>query len=571
MKTMRRKTTLCIPAFALALILATTTCEQLIISDIGTQDNEGAFVQVTGINGNLPDKILAGYKIDLNEYVTVKPENATYRAIIWKIADPASVGITEDASDGVFTPTTTGPMTVTATVTGGTKTGDFTAPDYTITVIGENDYVAATGITGELPERGFAGVAIDLGGVTVTPSTATYNRIVWTVTSGTITDNKLTASSTGTLTLQGSVLDPKTPRTKDFTLTIMPLSTGWTKAVGIPAQMPGEIQTVCYGNGLFVAGSRENDGRIAWSADGIHWTVINSSQTTFQDIVGQSTLRHFVHVKYLNGKFWAVGGGGHMAYSENGKTWIKVDSPGIERNIVDIAWGEVAGNGVFVAGGDRGTMSYSTDGGITWESNDQDDYFGDGIPHIANVKAIGWGGGRFLAVGQYGRAIYSADGIHWTNISSKTAGIFDSPTDHESGISIAAYSGGQYIIAGLGVIALSTDCENWEPIEMADANYNRDTKYGYINSLVYADGLYVIGGGDGKAAYSTDARHWTPITATRPIFHNFHFINGLAYDGKGTFVAVGATCADPDCSNPWDSIRENDHYGDAGCIAYIRP
>jgi hypothetical protein len=57
----------------------------------------------------------------------------------------------------------------------------------------------------------------------------------------------------------------------------------------------------------------------------------------------------------------------------------------------------------------------------------------------------------------------------------------------------------------------------------------------------------------------------------RPIFHNFHFINGLAYDGNGTFVAVGATCTADPCPNPPESIKESDHNGNAGCIAYIRP
>jgi hypothetical protein len=432
----------------------------------------------------------------------------------------------------------------------------------TATVIVEDVYVAATGITG-VPESGFAGVALDLGGARVVPANATSTNIVWTVISGpaTIADNKLTATSAGTFTVRGAVGEDAW----DFTITIAPMIDGhvasWDKAGGIPAVMPGEIQTVCYGddnegNGVFVAGSREDDGRIAYSPDGVTWTGLDRDQTTFG--------ANFVHVKYLHGKFWAVGGTGHMAWSEDGRTWEKVDSPGITTNIVDIAWGEVAGydDGVFVAGGDRGTMSYSTDGGVTWVNNDQTTHFS--AVQIANVKAIGWGAGRFLAVGQHARAIYSEDGINWTNSSPQTAAIFGS--SHDSGISVAAYGGGQYVIAGSGVVALSSDCETWERIDMAHANFPRGMSYGWINSLVYAEGLYVIGGGDGKAAYSVDARNWIPIPATNPIFHNFHFINGLAY-GKGRFVAVGATCADPDCPNPPDSIKESDHAGNAGLNA----
>jgi hypothetical protein len=136
------------------------------------------------------------------------------------------------------------------------------------------------------------------------------------------------------------------------------------------------------------------------------------------------------------------------------------------------------------------------------------------------------------------------------------------------GMSVAAYEGGQYIIASQGLLMLSRDCVTWEKVDMSHANFERGTSYGWINSFLYANGFYICGGGDGKAAYSTDARHWTPIPQARRIFHNFHFINGLAY-GNGTFVAVGATCAASPCPNPFDSIEPTDHSGDAGCIAYI--
>jgi uncharacterized protein YjdB len=510
--------------------------------------------------------------------VTVSPKTATvakggsvaFAAVVVGANDPAQTvtwevsgnHVAETAFAGNVLAVAAGETATTLTVR-ARSTVDAGKSD-TATVVVEDAYVAVTGITG-VPESGFAGVALDLGGARVTPANATSTNIVWTVISGTATiaDNKLTAPAAGTLTLRGAV----DGEAWDFTITIAIMIDGritsWAKAGGIPALMPGEIQTVCYGyddegNGVFVAGSREADGRIAWSVDGVNWTGLNNDQTTFG--------RNFVHVKYLHDKFWAVGGGGHMACSEDGRTWTKVADPGITTNIVDIAWGEVAGRdeGVFVAGGDRGTMSYSTDGGATWVKNYQTAYFS--ATQIANVKAIDWGAGRFLAVGQYARAIYSEDGINWTNISPQMGEIFGS-SSHGSGISVVAYSGGQYIIAGTGIVALSPDCENWEPIDMAHANFIRGTSYGAINSLVYAEGLYVIGGGDGKAAYSVDARNWIPIPATNPIFHNFHFINGLAY-GKGRFVAVGATCTDPDCPNPPDSTKEADHFGDVGCIAY---
>jgi hypothetical protein len=330
--------------------------------------------------------------------------------------------------------------------------------------------------------------------------------------------------------------------------------------------MPGEIQTVCFGNGLFVAGSRENDGRIAYSSDGINWTGLDGDTTTFGT--------NFVHVRFLDGKFWAVCGGGHMAWSEDGKAWTAVAEPGITLNIVDIAYG----NGVLVAVGDGGTMSYSTNNGETWIDNTETvvEYFRTTNVLPANFKAIGFGGGKFLAVGQLCRALYSTDGVNWTNISGKTSMLINgTPEPPQSGsgwlgMSVALYANGLYVVATQGLLGLSRDCETWEAVDLEDAGFPRGHRWGWVNSLTYAAGFFVLGGGDGGSAYSLDGRNWTPITGpagTNAIFHNFHFINGLAYGG-GKLVGVGATCTDPDCAKDPKSNNVNDHAGDAGCIAY---
>jgi hypothetical protein len=332
--------------------------------------------------------------------------------------------------------------------------------------------------------------------------------------------------------------------------------------------MPGEIQTVCYGNGTVVAGSRENDGQIAWSDDGVTWTGLDGAATTFGT--------NFVHVRFLNGKFWAVGGGGHMANSTDGKTWAAVANPGITLNIVDIAWGGVAGKpqGVFVAVGDDGTMSYSEDNGVTWRTNNQDAYFTD-ANGAADFKTICWSGDKFLAAGQFARAIYSADGKTWTDISVKTGYVVTGKQgiipcvgkSGHSGLSVTAYGAGVYIAGGQGILGVSTDLENWERIDMEPFGFTEGHRSGWINGLIYADGIFVLGGADGKSAYSFDGRNWTPVEDTNRIFHNFHFINGITYGG-GKFVAVGATCSKADCPNNPKSDSESDHEGNVGCVAY---
>jgi hypothetical protein len=375
------------------------------------------------------------------------------------------------------------------------------------------------------------------------------------------------------------VISPKGPYIQDFKVQIIGMPEIWTKSAGVSAEMPHEIQQICYGNGTFVAGSRELDGRIAYSTDnGVTWTGLDMKATTFWDSIPDGAdIGQFVHVKFLNGKFWAVGGGGHMAYSEDGKSWNKVESPGITINIVDIAYGEVDGyeDGVFVAGGDDGCMSYSTDGGVTWTPNDQIEFFRATSNEVADFKALIWADGKFLAAGQFAKAIYSSDGITWTNISKAItkdiigADINNLPSrSGYLGIAAAAYGNGLWLLASQGVLGVSKDLENWERVDMEQSGFPRGHRYGWINCLIYADGLFVMGGADGDAAYSLDGRNWSKegAAATNPIFHNFHFINGLAY-ANGRFVAVGAACTG-DCQNDPRAISEAKHPGNVGCIAY---
>jgi hypothetical protein len=144
-------------------------------------------------------------------------------------------------------------------------------------------------------------------------------------------------------------------------------------------------------------------------------------------------------------------------------------------------------------------------------------------------------------------------------------------------MSVAAYGAGLYVVASQGVLGLSPDCVSWERVDMRELGFPRGNRWGWINSLIYleTEGYFVLGGADAGSAYSSDGRNWTSLRGdsewgTNRIFHNFHFINGLAWGG-GKLVAVGATCSNPDCPNPPTSNKESDHLGNAGCIAYSIP
>lgn len=66
------------------------------------------------------------------------------------------------------------------------------------------------------------------------------------------------------------------------------------------------INSVCYGNGKFVAGGER--GKMAYSTNGIDWTAISQSFTRY-DIKS---------ICYGNGKFIAGGNNGKIGYCQSG-------------------------------------------------------------------------------------------------------------------------------------------------------------------------------------------------------------------------------------------------------------
>ncbi|MDR1837212.1 MAG: hypothetical protein LBQ89_06085, partial [Treponema sp.] len=119
-------------------------------------------------------------------------------------------------------------------------------------------------------------------------------------------------------------------------------------------------------------------------------------------------------IAYGNGRFVAVGTDGKMAYSTDGVSWtavLQVNNGGFSSRIWGIAFG-AAGNagGRFVAGGDNGSMAYSADG-ASWAA------VGEGIlgtyttlmgsRATADISAVAYGNGRFVAVGQGGNIAYA--------------------------------------------------------------------------------------------------------------------------------------------------------------------
>ena len=136
----------------------------------------------------------------------VEPANATRRNIEWSIEAQGTTGAA--ISDNILTATAAGDIVLRATVINGeSPTSNYTQL-FTISVLGA--FVPVTEITDVLSQA-FVGIPLALSG-TVVPNDATYRTIHWSVadsgtTGATITNNVLTVSEEGTLTIMATVIN----------------------------------------------------------------------------------------------------------------------------------------------------------------------------------------------------------------------------------------------------------------------------------------------------------------------------------------------------------------------------
>jgi uncharacterized repeat protein (TIGR02543 family) len=182
-----------------------------------------------------------------------------------------------------------------------------------------------------------------------------------------------------------------------------------------------EAKAIAYANGRFVAGN--SSGQLAYSAGGITWTTATS---TF----GGDSIDG---IAYGGGKFVAVGNNSKMASSSDGINWTNISNSGFTTYIDGIAYG----GGKFVAVGNLGQMTHSTDGS-TWTPVTTSTF----TTRILGIAHNGLTGsdGRFVAVGYSGRMAYSDNGTSWTSVATSTFS-YDQ-------IKAIAYGNGRWVAVG---------------------------------------------------------------------------------------------------------------------------
>jgi hypothetical protein len=140
------------------------------------------------------------------------------------------------------------------------------------------------------------------------------------------------------------------------------------------------------------------------------------------------------------------------------------------------------GNGAYVAVGENGTILYSADS-VTW------------IPESSGVtnrlNGVKYGTNGFVAVGDASTVLQSVDGITWNQRSSPVS----------VNLSAVTYGWGRYVAVGAsGVIVTSTNGINW-------ASINTGAPYNFNG--VDCQNIFVLVGDSGTIMTSPDGLAWT--------------------------------------------------------------
>jgi len=184
-----------------------------------------------------------------------------------------------------------------------------------------------------------------------------------------------------------------------------------------------------------------------------------------------------------------------------------------------IIQGVTYGDGLYVAVGNDGTMTTSTNG-TSWTSRTSG--FGS-----TSINSVTYGDALYVAVGNDGTMTTSTNGTSWT---SRTSGF------GSTSINSVTYGDALYVAVGNdGTMTTSTDGTTWTSRTSGFGSEN-------IRGVTYGDGLYVAGGYDGKLTTSPDGTTWTSRTSG----FGGDNIFGVGY-GNGLFIAVGdAMTTSPD-------------------------
>ena len=247
----------------------------------------------------------------------------------------------------------------------------------------------------------------------------------------------------------------------------------WVGPITNPFQAgPDTIQSVAFGNGVFVAGA--NNGKIARSVDfGATWGAYIAN-----NFGGAETIQS---IAFGSGVFVAVSSLGNTSRStDNGVTWSAL----VNVNGVTPILGVAFGNGIFNAIQSGARLLRSTDLGQSWSTTTPF------TPHTG--VGISYGNGVFVVVGTVAITYRSPDlGVTWS-LSANPFGA--------NNLRSTAFGNGIFVATSdVGTIARSVDLGlTWGSL------ITNPFAVTVLNSSSYNFGIFQIGATNGTTARSYD-------------------------------------------------------------------
>jgi len=236
------------------------------------------------------------------------------------------------------------------------------------------------------------------------------------------------------------------------------------------------------------------------------------------------------NIKYIEGRYMAVGNNSTLLTSENGISWTKVNLGTDIDRLGGIAYG--GGKYVIVGYVDisyGAARIYTSDDGVNWHQT-------AAVPHHY-LYDVAYGNGKFVAVGRYGKILVSTDGETWVTKPVTY------PGNQRTTLLSITYSEamGKFVAAGMGGttadheggIMTSEDGENWM-VTYSNPSY-------VIWDIACGNGILVAVGGRNTGAYfivtSNDGESWTQRSTSWSANARLYSVE---FDGN-KFVAAGST------------------------------
>jgi len=287
--------------------------------------------------------------------------------------------------------------------------------------------------------------------------------------------------------------------------------------------VPGDVTSTGYdGRVLFIKAQLETAVTYYESQDGLNWTArpghdgswlekVISEGPLILGLVGDQIAsttdylnwtpiyqgRGFSDIVWTGERYVAVGGQREGSpnypptFLSNG--WIATSSDGLswrEQEMPAALFSLAVGNGLVVAGGLD--LGFASEDGLTWTS----------IGKIPAVDML-WDGHKFVSVGKQGAVSSSGDGFHWNN-SQATTRLFNI-TD------VAAGPPGWVAVGDNGALIYSADGQTWEGRSLE--NVSEVTAVAWTGTAFLAGGRETYYAEPVRHRYviyrSEDGQHWS--------------------------------------------------------------